>query len=177
MSKWENCFNIFSHMLPTFSPIIELGLSTEAYTRPTRGESSDPYSKPADLTLVTVGSGFQPPKTEIGKSVDGSTLQNPIPTNPTAYISETPTDFLKYEDFQSFLDRFIEISLRTRQDLFKIWWVCLEILLDLAMFWPDLADFGQFRPDFAWFHLPRVRPTTNRSVLDIRVSWTDSSNS
>ena len=45
MSKWENCFNIFSHMLPTFSPIIELGLSTEAYTRPTRGESSDPYSK------------------------------------------------------------------------------------------------------------------------------------
>ena len=108
-------------MLPTFSPIIELGLSTGAYTRPTRGESSDPYSKSAGLTLVTVGSGFQPPKTKIGKSVDGSTLQNPIPTNPAAYISETPTDFLKYEDFQSFLDRFIEISLRTRQDLFKIW--------------------------------------------------------
>ena len=92
-----------------FVSLFVLGLSTGARTRPTQGESSDPYLKPADLTPVTIGSGFQPSETETGGSVDVSALQNLIPTNPTAYISETPTDFLRYEDFRSFLDRFVEI--------------------------------------------------------------------
>ena len=58
---------------------------------------------------MTIGSRSQPPEIETGGSVDGSALQNPIPIDLTAYISETLTDFLRYEDFQSFLDRSVEI--------------------------------------------------------------------
>ena len=92
-----------------FVSLFVLELSTGARTRPTQGEPFDPYLKPADLTPVTIGSGFQPSETETSGSIDGSALQNLIPTNPTAYISETPTNFLRYEDFRSFLDRSVEI--------------------------------------------------------------------
>ena len=64
---------------------------------------------------MTVGNGSQPLETETSGSVDRSTLQNPIPTNPTTYISKTLTDFLRHEDFQSFLDR----SVKIRRDLDK----------------------------------------------------------
>ena len=76
-----------------------LGLSTGTHTWPTRGKLSDPYSKSIDQTSVTVDSGSQPPKSKTGGLVDESTLQNLIPTDPTTYISETLTDFRKYEEF------------------------------------------------------------------------------
>ena len=67
-----------------------------------------------------------------------------IPTDPIAYISERLTDFHRYKEF-------LNISRLICWDLFKIWWVPLEVSLDPAMFWPDLADFDQFWPDFSHF--------------------------
>ena len=169
MSKWENCFNIFSHMLPTFRPIIEppqLGLSTGAHTRPTRGKLSNSYPKPADPTLVTVGNGFQIPETKTSRSVDESAFQNPIPTNPTVYILETPTDFLKYEDYQSFLGRSVEI----RWDLFEN---SSRSLQDLVSTFRNLARSGhvstrssRFRPVSAKFCLvsSSLSPTDHRPI-------------
>lgn len=83
----------------------QVGLSIGTRTRPTWGKPFDPYPKPIDPTPVTIGNEPQPPETETGGLVDGFALQNPIPTNPTTYILETLTDFLKYVDFRSFLDR------------------------------------------------------------------------
>ena len=129
---------------------IILGLSTRTCNQPTRCNCLIRTRKPADPTPVTVNGRSQPPATKTDGSVDGSTLQNPIPTNPTSlYIGNKPI-FAGMRNFRSFVARYVKIwqdldrSFEIWLDLVKILRVLLEISLDQAMCRPDLPDFDHF---------------------------------
>ena len=134
----------------------------------TRDKPSDLYPKLVDPTPVSVGSRSQSPETKTDGLVDGSTLQNSIPTDLTAYILKTLIGFHRYEGFPIISRQIRWDPARSLQDLvsnFRNLNRFGHVSARSSRFWPVLAWFWPFLAHFGIFRLPWFWLTTDRHQL------------